>query len=65
MTSILLDTAGAIQWTSEKENKQYLNQLGGRDDQMMNQYGSKKDNQWIGTFKSIKGNDVQEQFMIQ
>jgi hypothetical protein len=45
MTSILLDTAGAIQWTSEKENKQYLNQLGGRDDQMMNQYGSKKDNQ--------------------
>jgi len=29
---------GAIQWTSENENKQYLNQLGGRDDQMMNQW---------------------------
>jgi len=29
---------GAIQWIFERENKQYFNQLGGRDGQMMNQW---------------------------
>jgi hypothetical protein len=38
MTSILLDTTGGNTMDlGEGKKKQYLNQLGGRDDQMMNQ----------------------------
>jgi hypothetical protein len=51
----------AIQWTLKRKNKQYSDQLGGKErwlnKESVNggQCGSKKDNQWTSTFRSHRG----------
>jgi hypothetical protein len=67
MTSTLLNTPWKVEtpWgntvDSEKENKQYSAQLGGKErwfnEESVNkgQCGSKKDNQWTSTFRSHRG----------
>jgi hypothetical protein len=52
---------GEKQWTLKRKNKQYSDQLGGKErwlnKESVNggQCGSKKDNQWTSTFRSHQG----------
>ena len=56
-----LSHLGAIQWTLKRKNKQYSDQLRGKErwlnKESVNegQCGSKKDNQWTSTFRSHRG----------